>query len=270
MKTLPCFAVMFLATAIGSGQVPPTTTSPFPGWTATGSIESELQGATLGGGAQLQRPTGTGAVTLKVVSQPRFTAEADECAILELGAVALLFSRNGDEGQIWFALGEEPLEALPFRIALDGDARAAEPVHVVMERTATTLRIGVNEESVTRPLPPESAGKPDAVLSAGRDNPWAVLELSLSEPVAEEATETVSTSAPQSSSADSSAAGSTGETKSGTAPAPSAPAASANPVQTPVPPDAKPTLEVFTPPAFRHSHMAALRAALQKATEHQP
>lgn len=243
---------------------------------ASGQSLTQDEALILPAGAQLYRTITGAGITLRITSNPVFSAEPDEVAILEFGTNAFAFTQTADTGRITLLQGDRDPKTLSYIIALDETDHAIEPLSLELTQRGDTLFVTAHGETLqvaSEPL----AGTTPIVLSTGASQNWTINELSVtSEPLSGPEPTGVNGTNPASSTGSASQTSITspatllpgltsGLTSDPTAATDSAlsPTASATAGVT-ADPEPVPTLEIFTPPPVRHGRAEAVRIRLTR------
>lgn len=267
---LSTLLVLASATAILTAEPSLVVTpSSLDGWTVTGADRTSLAACPqllLPAGSQLGRQFPGGAIVLHLVSTPVISADSADWPILEVGPVALAAVADNHGGKIMLVVNESVQVELPWKIPSSPNPTsldlllAYDPVSgaglIGMQNDMRAFDAGAS----TRPV--------EVILSAGATHAWPCdqLELWLLSADAIEVTSPATTQASERARTPSEKLRSlveqlTGERDSGAGPTPS--------VVTPFPVATAvgglgARLEVFTPPAFRHSRAAEVRSIIAK------
>ena len=274
---LPLWSSIALAGALQAGeQIVTVTPQTLGNWAVSGAGKSALNQAsvvTLPAGAQLSRRFDADSVTVQFKAQPVFGATAEDFLTLEAGPTALVFVRDGSDGQLVLVMGDAAVVPLPYTVKLNPDGSSVDPVDVQLAYDRTTGTVVVTGFGQTL----QYAGVPNAkpvrvVLTSGADAALTLQNLAvvLSTPdaVTDGANGSALTQAAAGSgvttdkdsgrklSVDQRVAEALGLTTGGS---PTGSASSAS--------GGKSTLEVFTPPSVRlrvAAVLTAVKAAQQK------
>jgi|ERR1035437_9239813 hypothetical protein len=243
-------------------------------WAVTGADKSTVsQAAALAvpAGAQLWRRFDVDRVVVQFKAQPVFGAAAEDFPTLEAGPAALVFSREGTEGQVVLVMGDTPPVLLPFPIKLNIDGSSVGPVDVQLAYERTTGNVvvaGFGQE--LHYVTGTSTTPVEVVISAGAHAALALQNLTVrlvtpdgANGDAVDATKDVANangSAPNATSLKAKTKVAQWATeKGGTTP----PADTTD--KKPSGQSGNSTLEIYTPASVRHGRVDAVRAAVVQA-----
>jgi hypothetical protein len=224
-------------------------------------------------GTQIARSFRVQELGIELTTQPKFAADPVDWQILEIGSSALIFRRNGSDGEVALALGDSDPASLPIAIKLGDDGHSAEPLTVFFSRGGA-ITLTINKQTVNVPAAPLKGPLVEVVASAGASEPWTMEEvrvvLTTPDPLADDTDKTSETAASRggnlapglfaSSDPFDQFGGRDKEKAAGISEAQRKLAESANAAR-------RSALEVFTPPSARPGRADAIRAT---AAQHQP
>ncbi|MBI3884658.1 MAG: hypothetical protein HY302_02855 [Opitutae bacterium] len=272
LPKISLLALFGLSFALGFAQ--PTiqvTPQALAGWSFTGTDQPSMAARstlTLPPSAQLARTFATAALTLRVSTRPAIGLTATDWPVLEIGAAALVFLRDGETGKLALVLGTHSPVELPGSYALDVDGRSVDPLTVTFAREGAVGKVEAVGQKLSFPADPAGGPGLEVVASAGAGHDWSFDRLEVALP----AGATVVPGAaerPFAGSRSGAAAGAPERERAGAETNPrisrfesdaepdpaGAPGVAAS---APAPAGAG-TLEIFTPPAIRHGRADAVR-----------
>jgi hypothetical protein len=222
---------------------------------------------TLPAGSQLKRSfTGNG-ITVKLVTQPIFGPESTDWPVLEIGSAALVFLWSGHEAKLALALDENPPVTLPFTFKLAADGRSAEPIHVTLASEGSTVTVGALGQTLAFESSSAAHSSQEVIVSAGAMEDWPLASMTVSVSTPDETP--TRREGPTDALPDRGVSNPTnsipGPANIRTNPAVATGSNAADSIATTNKTGSKSGgggLEIFTPPAIRHGHADAVRAAL--------
>jgi hypothetical protein len=160
-------------------------------WTVTGADKAALGHSSdlvLPANAQLSRGFAAELVSIEFRAKPVFAASAEDTAILELGPVALILTREGDQGCLMLDLGDSAPVVLPGRVALDEDGAGVSPVSLQLSYVRSSGAVTVTSFGQTSTFVCEASANPiEVVMTAGAKSALAIESLSIRESTPDDA-----------------------------------------------------------------------------------
>jgi len=273
-KALQLAIGLTLALAAQAQQTISLTPQTLTGWEIVGADAGALAKQvklSLPGGAQLSHLFLTNDLGINVTTSPATGQSSADMPVLEIGSVALVFSRDGSTGKLVLLVGDSAPVDLPFSFALDANGRSIEPLTVGFSRKGTVISVTSSGQTLQFPGDQSRGEGLEVVVSSGATQDWEISSFAVTTDGSSQQTKTSGQSAnmPNSDSAAKAQTSAAGKSSPviesalpvGTAGSTGSSAATA-PVAIP-----KITMEVMTPPSFRHGRVDAIRAAVAAKTQ---
>lgn len=239
------------------------------GWVVTGADKSALSQATeltLPPGAQLSRLFEANIVVVQFNAQPVFGATGENFTSLAVGPAALVFARDGTDGQLVLVMGDTTVVPLPFTVKLNVDGSSVEPVDVQLAYDRSTGIVIVAGFGQTLQYSGEPSTEPvEVAITSGADDALTLQNLDVLVVAPNTAIDNAKNGAQTQTDANSGTAAGRASGKQPSVEQLVAVALGLNTTgnstdQKPPAQGVRSTLEVYTPPAVRHRAAAVLKA----------